>query len=198
MLLSATVALSRKTNALEGHHVPQSLPPGPVDRNRLAMVSSVVLGFLGSLRRTFPCSRADDKFEAKRQSSAFFHASLLEFSSVVYDRMSARTGGHDGEASVWEVGLWSVQRFDMRVQSVDGFGNSVALSEGKFQATKLLASGSLLRTQFKGGAHGRSRFIFGLQEKLHLDTNRAASEDGHLHGSDLHGAAWRSQPRLSG
>ena len=123
-------------------------------------------GYTESLNKSFPCPNADDDFDGCETNVKYdlWNASLLDFSHVVYDSLSAGTADNQGEALMWGVGWWSGQRFDLKVQSVDANGNRVPLDDKTFKAIKPHAEGRLLRFDFHGRAHARLQFNWGLYE----------------------------------
>lgn len=123
-------------------------------------------GFDGSLHKTFPCPNADDNFQGCETNIKYdlYNASLMDFSNVVYDRLSAETEGNDGEALMYGVAYWSGQRLDMKIQAVNDDGSRTSLDSASFNALKPQENGNLLRFNFLGTAHGRLKFLFGVDQ----------------------------------
>jgi hypothetical protein len=89
-----------------------------------------------------------------------YNASLMDFSNVVYDRLSAGTE-NDGSALMSAVTWYSGFPLDMKVQAVDDDGNSIALTEDVFKAIKPEEVGSLVRFDFNAKSGAKLKFSFG-------------------------------------
>jgi len=119
-------------------------------------------GFSGSLGKTFPCLTADPTVAGCETDVQYnlYNASLMDFSNVVYDRLSAGTE-NDGSALISEVTWYSGFPLDMKVQAVDDDGNGVSLTSDVFKAIKPEEVGSLVRFDFNAESSAKLRFSFG-------------------------------------
>jgi len=92
-----------------------------------------------------------------------YNASLMDFTHVLIDQMSAETEG-TGEAVITGVGWWLGQRLDLYIQSVNEFGQRTPLGEDTFKAIKPQENGRLLRFDFQARASGYFHFNLGRWE----------------------------------
>mmetsp|Transcript_19269 Transcript_19269/g.51468 ORF Transcript_19269/g.51468 Transcript_19269/m.51468 type:complete len:803 (-) Transcript_19269:275-2683(-) len=123
-------------------------------------------GYPASRGKTFPCPTANVSAANCESDIRYdlYSSSLMDFSYVEYDGLSAETAGNDGEAVLQNVISLSGKPLAMKVQAVDGSGNRVALTENVFKAIKPEEVGSILRFDFNGRSSARLRFSFGLYE----------------------------------
>ena len=93
---------------------------------------------------------SDDNFDGVKQISSTICdiVSLIKFSNVVYDRLSAETVGNDGEALTYGVAYWSEQRRHLKVQAVNDDGSRTTLDANTLKAIKPDQSGLLVEVRF--------------------------------------------------
>merc|ERR550537_408577 len=88
----------------------------------------------------------------------------MDFSNVVYDRLSAETTDNDGEALMQGVAYWSGQRLDLKVQAVNDDGSRTSLDSDTFKAIKPEEHGRMLKFNFWGRSEARLKFLLGVYE----------------------------------
>jgi hypothetical protein len=157
---------AKVANAASSRSSPVPSPAICVGSNDACDGNQCCPGFEGSLHKTFPCPNADDNFDGCESGFKYdlYNASLLDFSNVVYDRLSTGLADNDGEALFYGVGYWSGQRLDIKVQAVDTDGSRTVLDADTFKAIKPHAEGRLLRFDFQGRGKGTLKFLTGVQE----------------------------------
>ena len=124
-------------------------------------------GYGASLGHTFPCPSADASLANCESDDRYdlYHASLFDFSHVVYDRLSDETVDNDGEALFEKVSVYGTKFLALKVQAVDDDGNRISLSGDVFKAIKPEEVGSLLRFDFNAKSSAKLRFHFGYYDE---------------------------------
>ena len=94
----------------------------------------------------------------------------MDFSNVVYDRLSAGTE-NDGSALISEVTWYSGFPLDMKVQAVDDDGNVVSLTSDVFKAIKPEEVGQPGEVRFQCGVFSKVALFFWPWLRRYVDSD---------------------------
>ena len=124
---------------------------------------SVLLWFDSSLGSTFPCPSVDLDFTECESNTRYdnYTSSLMSFSKVVHDRLSAETADSDSKVLFEEVAWLAGDYSALKVQAVGDNGDEKSLTEDVFKAIRPQGFGTLLRFDFKANLHSNLSFSFG-------------------------------------